>query len=312
MSRFHNLLSLGVFISVTLTGCAPSPESLDTQTSIAATETAAAWTATPSFTPSPTSTPQPTPIGGANWLVFDTWKIRADRRCGPFEAYYLHKCDNNHRHSSMGIYLIRTDGTGQKQIAGPDHFLVDVSSDGQKILAIKGHKFDPGLHLELYVLDIDGSRPLLLSDQIPADISAPAFFLSDGKQIAFIATENGEDHIFLIKSDGSGLQRVTAEGSEPWPLGLVKSNDDTKIYWDRRDGSPYSPYTDYYWSINVDGTNRQQINTEKFILPAFSPAGTYMAYLSACSYHLIVSKRDGKQSVEDFTNFTNRLVSHDS
>jgi len=64
-------------------------------------------------------------------------------------------------------------------------------------------------------MDADGSNVVQLTD-FPATHRSPAFS-PDGVQIAFWSTRDGGLHIYVMQADGSGVRRLTQDGSNMDP-----------------------------------------------------------------------------------------------
>jgi TolB protein len=97
----------------------------------------------------------------------------------------------------------------------------------------------------------------------------------DGRKLAFTSNRNGNDDVYVVNSDGTGLTRLTthtaSDGSPTW------SPDSQKIaFTSKRDG-----YSDVF-VMNADGTN--PVNLTRTVAdeydPIWSPVGNKIAFRS--------------------------------
>lgn len=151
-----------------------------------------------------------------------------------------------------GIYIVRPDGTGLKQITNFQTHGFNFSGDG-----------------------------LILSDDHPA-------FSPDGKQIVFTSNRDAENlsvplfeqdfEIYVMDANGSNVRRLTTSpGIDTEP---VFSPDGSKIAF----ASTRSGNLDI-WVMNADGSNPQQLTNSAFheTEPTWSPDGTKLAYTRVIS-----------------------------
>ena len=156
------------------------------------------------------------------------------------------------------IYQMNADGTNQVQLSfhpGADD-APKYSPDGTRIL----YYCFRGDNSEICIMDANGSNEIKLTTDIRADLFP--MFSPDGSKITFSRnsidiTENFDDDIWIMKSDGSDPVDITniynihsSQGS--W------SPDGTKIVFQTNQdgGNNYNIYV-----INVDGTNRTRLTT---------------------------------------------------
>src|SRR4051794_13855936 len=200
-----------------------------------------------------------------------------------------------------GIYIVRPDGTGLKQItafqthgfnfSGDGLILSDdhpaFSPDGKQIVFTSNRDAD-NLALpvfeqdfEIYVMDVNGTNVRRLTTS-PGIDTEPAFS-PDGSKIAFASTRAGNLDIWVMNADGSNPQRLTTSAfheTEPaW------SPDGTKIAYTRViDDGPLNlgllPAADKdVYIMNANGTNNHLIfgGPKEQHDPSWSPDGTRLA-----------------------------------
>ena len=163
------------------------------------------------------------------------------------------------------IYIMDADGTNQIRLTdGPRRKrLPDWSPDGQQI-AFAVH--DWTTHIE--VMDADGQNRVVLEN----DASGPSWS-PDGQQIAFVLIRDGGREIYVIGTDGQGLERVTHDFLGG--LGPSFSPDGRQIaYYASHEG-----FSNIF-VMGADGKDRKKVtrNQEDHYHPAWSPDGRVIAY----------------------------------
>jgi Tol biopolymer transport system component len=119
------------------------------------------------------------------------------------------------RHGRSGIFAIKADGAGRRQlVSGKGELLPKLSPDRHRILFARGHW--------LYVMRSDGTRKTRLALTRLGYYGDPywpydyATWSPDGKRIAFVrgfATHtaySSRSALYVINADGTGLRRLTA------------------------------------------------------------------------------------------------------
>jgi Tol biopolymer transport system component len=207
----------------------------------------------------------PGPGGGTGWLA-----ISSDP-AGIFDF----------ENGNSDIYLIRTDGSGRKQLttAPGNDFTPAWSPDGAQIVFRTTRDGDD----EIYVMNADGSGQTNLSRSLDTEERGPDWS-PDGRQIA-LASQAGEIlDIFIVPVDlaesneGSiDWKKLTGDslGGDEYP---AWSPDGTKI--------AFHSYRDGNWEIyvmNADGTGQTRLtnNPREDTYPNWSPDSTRLIFSSA-------------------------------
>jgi hypothetical protein len=122
-------------------------------------------------------------------------------------------------------------------------------------------------NVNLYIVNADGSGRV----QLPQGIR-PAW-APNGNLIAFDSCRDNRCGVFVVKPNGQGLRQVTSDSG-----GKVAWSPDSQrlVYSTDQDGDPE------IWIVNVDGTGAKQLtkNSGNDTMPAFSPDGQYVFFLS--------------------------------
>lgn len=116
---------------------------------------------------------------------------------------------------------------------------------------------------------------------------------SDGKTIVFESTRDGKSAIYMIRTDGSNLQRLTDPASS---AGQPRFSRDGKkiVFYSERDGRLQ------LYVMNADGTNQHRLSETDDLdyLPDFSPRGDYVVFQSraerpAIAHDIFIIRTDG-------------------
>lgn len=183
------------------------------------------------------------------------------------------------RDGNPEIYTINADGSGLARLTNDPAFddSPAISPDGTQIVFLTARHDPnpqfPNLKYEIYLMGMDGSNPLRLT-QTDAAEDHPAWS-PDGSKIIFDADYNGDGfyEIYTIHPDGSSLTRLTFNAA-----------NDQFADWSP-DGSQIAFASDRNgnWDIFVmgaDGSNQQPLTTSPDweLFPAWSPDGTQIAF----------------------------------
>jgi len=163
------------------------------------------------------------------------------------------------------------------------------SPDGSRIALTLAPAGDP----DIYVIDAaSGAVVTRLTRGTGIDVSP--CWSPDGSRLAFVSERSGGAQIYIANADGSGVQRVTYQGSHN--VDPAWSPDGNTIAFVSRDGR-FDVFT-----VRLDGTGLTRItqaagDNED---PCWSPDGNYLAFSStrSGSPHLWLSSRDGAHQVQ--------------
>ena len=191
----------------------------------------------------------------------------------------MHNYDQKTDGYKTDIYVIRADGSDQRQITA-DATNEYYTSFGKKLVAfsadVSGNK-DSDIH----TASPDGSGIRRLTRDAK-DNTAPAFS-PDGKSIAFMSTrDGGKFQIYVMRSDGSGARPLTndqavAHCNPQW------SPDGKRIVYYTDIGDK----KDQVWVMNADGSGKKLLTggIGHNIFPGWSADGKRVIFSS--------SNRDG-------------------
>jgi serine/threonine protein kinase/Tol biopolymer transport system component len=189
------------------------------------------------------------------------------------------------------IWAVNTDSGKETQLTsdiGPE-FWPSVSPSGSAIVYQGVHRTSIGTNLlssSLFLQELSpGSPPIQLASE-----GTVAEWSPDGKQIAFIRSDQGSQSIWVSSASGGDARRLTQTGVVmggfgQLPFNRVRTRDmdwapdgDSLIFVANRD------QTFNIWRVNASGGSESKVtaNSEKSLLifnPVFSPDGSGIAWL---------------------------------
>jgi Tol biopolymer transport system component len=195
----------------------------------------------------------------------------------------------------LGIYVMRSDGTGQIRINAEDGYGTLSSGpvwspDGSKIAFSRQEASTVG---NIQVMDYDGTNQIGLTN-FPIDsyiYNTMGSWSPDGSKIVFTSNRvGGQSDIYIMNAaDGGQVQRLTTNAREDqypdW------SPDGSKIVFEsNRDGN-FELYV-----INPDGSGETRLtntNNEHEQLASWSPDGGKIAFQSGGNPDIYVMNSDG-------------------
>ena len=197
------------------------------------------------------------------------------------------------------IYLIDTDGTNLEQFTDFSSAVPHWSPDGKSLIFNSDHDDEPTDTPDLWGMNIDGTQLVEYVDRPPtADFNGQ--WSPDGEKILFVSNRDGNYNLYVMKTDGSDLRRLTsheaAEYNPCWsPNGekiafVSNRRGNLDIYVMASDGSNGVRLTNYLghdsspawspsgdrivfesdrdghvdlWIINADGSNPTQLTDDE-------------------------------------------------
>ncbi len=265
------LLSIGV-LTLSLAACAPTPTTPPISTSAVSSGKIAFDLMSPDFSTSEIYTldlAAGTPVKVTTGLsLYPSWSPD-----GKQIAYY------GLRGSSSNIYSMNADGTNIKTLTavpGAD-ITPSFSADGKKIAFVTFRdNTTPTNQTSIYIMNADGSNPKRL-------IGGEAIYYfphwsPDGSMLVFGSNLTGDQQIYTVKSDGTGLQtltKITPGGNNIMP---VWSPDGGKIVFVSNRDADQEIYT-----MNPDGSNQTRLTNVpgNDSMPSWSPDGKSIIFVSA-------------------------------
>jgi len=200
--------------------------------------------------------------------------------------------------------------------ANADTFQIACETTGSIVFDSDG----PG-NREIYIMDGDGGNPSRLTNN--AAVDRMPVFSGDGTQIAFSSNRDGQDDIWVMNRNGTGVTQLTstfnniepawswdgsrilftqirsggydvfvmnANGSNPTNLTQDASSRDDQAEWSP-DGTEIVFRSNRdggfgVWVMNADGSNPRKLTNGTAGNPTWSPDGTKIAFVSDRSGNL--------------------------
>lgn len=177
----------------------------------------------------------------------------------------LYDTSDGNLHGSLNIVTL--DGAEIETVHTVDGLITQplLSPDGSKILF---STFDDAIHL--YVMNIDGTNLVDLTDIADASIDLYYTWSPDSNQVAFgVRDPNGErlSNIYIVDADGENLRALTQFTDEGFSTGISWSPDGTQLAFSRN--STWDMYI-----VDVDGENLVNLtedSDDNYIRPIWRP-----------------------------------------
>jgi len=183
----------------------------------------------------------------------------------------------SHSNGNQQIYSVDVDGSNLHSISSNDHsdFFPVGSSDGQQILFLSSRSG----RVQLYIMNINGSNVRLLV-KIPPDLRVkvlpPAWSVHGGNIAMILSSTGGEDNVYIVKEDGSTLQKITTtSGNYDEP---VWNPDGSRVSF-RRLNPPEGVY-----AFDIKSSYFGKVD---YPLGMWSPDGTKMAFMKGSNLFLV-------------------------
>lgn len=161
--------------------------------------------------------------------------------------------------------------SGDIKVVGEEGFtLQDISPDGRKILySTSGN---------LYIMNIDGSNPIMITNEFDDSYDDLAAYWSSFDEIVFIGKYEDLNAIFKINTDGTNLQRITGKDEI---LSLYPTFENIGVFWEHGWANSRGVWTGPIWWSNKDGEEHTELDIKA---PSFSPVGNLFAYVQERPY----------------------------
>lgn len=193
------------------------------------------------------------------------------------------------RSGNEEVYVINSDGTGLTNLT--NHAATDRSPawspDGSKI-AFTSDRGPWGV----YMMDDNGMDQVAMNDDVANCTTWGIDWSPDGSHVVFVSCASGDNEIYVMAADGSGLKNLTNDPT--WDEDPAWSPDGSRIAF-----ASYQDETFNVYLINPDGSGRVQLTGKQGwswdTEPAWSPDGSRIAFTSwiDSNYEICVMNADG-------------------
>ena len=139
------------------------------------------------------------------------------------------------------------------------------------------YQWDFDASMDIYTVDRDGTNLTRLTDAEGYD--AEGSYSSDGKQIVFTSTRDGDPDLYIMNADGSGVRQLTnVDGYDGGPF--FSPDDQWVIFRSDRE----KEHMLQLYAISVDGKTEVQLTDNLNHVnwcPYFHPSGKYLIWAGA-------------------------------
>jgi Tol biopolymer transport system component len=175
------------------------------------------------------------------------------------------------------LYAMAADGSGQRRLTVlPGQALAPrYSPDGRRIVYSyqpNADKDDPEPVTQLHVMNADGTDDHLLPTE---NAAFQAAWSPEGDRLAFTQNVDGQDDLFVMATDGSGLERLTNDAASDWAVAWTP-DESALLFNSDRDGTFHVHRFDLGTKAITSVTTGPSNDYE----PAISPDGTRVAFTS--------------------------------
>ena len=189
----------------------------------------------------------------------------------------------NRQGKKFSLIVADSDGYNEQVVLAQNEPIMSPawSPDGSHLVYVS---FEMG-HATVYVQSLFTNQRMVLAD-FRGSNSAPAWS-PDSKQLAIVLTRDGGSEIYLIRPDGSGIHRITFNGSittEP----IFSPDGQTLLFTSDQGGSPQ------IYSMPVAGGTEQRMTFGEGnnFSPRFSPDGKGFVYTHFINGKFYIATQD--------------------
>lgn len=176
------------------------------------------------------------------------------------------------------MYLIAAhpDGSGVRELFRPaakaSVWATSWSRDGNLIAFTVGPMFSPDAIVDIWTVHGDGTKATNLTGGKFGNNAFPDL-TDDGKEMVFRSTRDGNKEIYIMRSDGTNVRRITTDDDTD-TMPTISANKDLLAYV--HEGIYIQPLK----QGKPAGTPRAFEESGPTVHPSFSPDGKWIAYAS--------------------------------
>ncbi|NJP06644.1 MAG: hypothetical protein HC837_13945 [Chloroflexaceae bacterium] len=194
---------------------------------------------------------------------------------------FISNRDGQNEHND--IYIMNSDGSEMRMLTNnePGTFFnsPDWSPDGTRLAFGLGQAQAGVETFDIYVMTLDGAELINLTRD-PTSFNGHPTWSPDGKRIAFVSDRAGNDDIFVMHADGSGVRNLSNHPAHDFDPSW--SPDGRYLVFDSDRDSAAGAFSAEIYRMERDGSDQTRLTFDSALSgsPSWSPEGDRIVFVS--------------------------------